>query len=120
VIPRPERALLHVCYSPADEGWVYGRRLPALGLAEGQCRTRADDRLGELQLTEIVKAIEECLVTVVISSSASRWDPLFEHVSSLALHAAIEAGAPRFLVATRDVPLDPNQALHESVSPRGS
>lgn len=106
MIARPDRPLLYVCHAPADEGWVQGRMLPALGLVEGQYRTRADDRLGQLQLTEIVRAIEECLVTVVIVSSASRWDPLLEHVSSLALHAAIEAGDPRFLVATRDIPLE--------------
>jgi tetratricopeptide (TPR) repeat protein len=103
---QPDRPLLYVCYAPADEGWVHGRMLPALGLAQAQYCTRADDRLGEPQLTEIVKAIEGCLVTVVIASSASRWDPLLEHVASLALHAAIEAGEPRFLVATRDVPLE--------------
>ena len=65
-------ALLHICHAPADHAWVHGRLLPALGLADGQYRTRADDGLGEMQLEAIAHAVDECRFTVLIASSASR------------------------------------------------
>src|SRR3954466_10898279 len=68
-----DRPLLHICYAPADHEWVHGRMVHELGLADSQYRTRADD-LGELQLEAIARAVEECRFTVLIASSASRWD----------------------------------------------
>jgi hypothetical protein len=66
-----------------------------LGLNDSQYRTRADDGLGELQIQEIARAVEECRFTVLIASSAARWDKLAQFAAGLAQHASLAArGAP--------------------------
>ncbi len=86
----PEKPLLHLCFAPSDEAWVHGRMLPALGLASGQYHTRADDGLGELQLAAIAHAVDDCRFTVLIASSAARWDKLTQFAAELAQHASLE------------------------------
>lgn len=99
---RAERPLLYVIHALADEGWVLGRMLPALGLAEGQYRTQTGGGLGALQIDQIVKAVEDCRFTAIVVSSA--WDRFREFAMTLALHVAVEAGDPKFVVITRGVP----------------
>jgi len=97
-----EPPLLHICHAPADHGWVRGRMLPALGLVEHQVRTRADDAPGELQLAEIERMVDECRITVLIASSAARWDRMTQLAARLAQHATAEHDAPRLVVIARD------------------
>jgi tetratricopeptide (TPR) repeat protein len=99
---RPEQPLLNICHASADYGWVHGRMLPALGLEDRQYRTRADDSQGELQLDEIRRAVEECRFTVLVASSAARWDRLAQFAASLAQHAALEQATPRLIIIARD------------------
>src|SRR5262245_7292872 len=94
--------LLHICYAPADHGWVYGRLVRELGLRDGQYRTREDDGLGEPQLEAIEKAVDQCRFTVLIASSAARWDALMQFAATLAQHARLEGGPPRLIVIARD------------------
>lgn len=96
------RPLLHICYAQEDHAWVYGRMLPALGVVEGQCRTRADDALGDMQLDAIARAVEECRFTLLVASSASRWDKLTQFAAALAQHAGLERSAPRLVIIARD------------------
>jgi tetratricopeptide (TPR) repeat protein len=105
--PDPGQPLLYLCYAPADDAWVHGRMVHELGLKNGQYRTRADDRLGELQLHEIASAVEECRFTVLIASSAARWDKLAQFAAGLAQHAGVadEHDAPRLVIVARDFAL---------------
>jgi tetratricopeptide (TPR) repeat protein len=79
-----------------------------LGLSEGQYRTRADDGIGELQLQEIARAVEDCRFTVLIASSAARWDRIAQFAAGLAQHAGLThdpahgRDAPRLIVIARD------------------
>jgi hypothetical protein len=73
-----------------------------LGLAEGQYRTREDDGLGEQQLQAIERAVDECRFTVLIASSAARWDKLAGLAAGLAQHAGLEDGVPRLIIIARD------------------
>jgi len=100
-----DRPLLHICYAPADHEWVHGRMVHELGLADGQYRTRADG-VGELQLEAIARAVDECRFTVLIASSASRWDALARFAATLAQHAGLERQAPRLIVVARDFTLE--------------
>jgi hypothetical protein len=94
--------LLYICHAPADHGWVHGHMLPALGLAAGQYRTRADDVMGDLQLAEIARAVEECRFTVLVASSAARADHVVQFAAGLAQHLTIEARTPRLIIVSRD------------------
>src|SRR5215510_9443408 len=96
------RPLLHICHAPGDDAWVHGRMVPELGLGPGQFRTRADDTLGALQIAEIERAVDECRFTVLIASTAARWDALAQHAAALARHAGIESGRPRLIIIARD------------------
>jgi tetratricopeptide (TPR) repeat protein len=73
-----------------------------LGLEASQYRTRADDDLGELQLTAIERAVEECRFTVLVASTASRWNKLAQLAAALAQHAGIEDQTPRLIIIARD------------------
>jgi len=75
-----------------------------LGLVDSQYRTRADG-LGELQLEAIARAVDECRYTVLIASSASRWDALVRFAATLAQHAGLERQAPRLIILARDFAL---------------
>ena len=97
-----DRPLLHICHAPADRGWVHGRMVYELGLRPGQYRTREDDGLGELQLQAIADAVEQCRFTVLVASSAARWDKLAQFAAGLAQHAGLEDQAPRLLILARD------------------
>lgn len=97
-----DRPLLHICYAPAERGWVHGRMLCELGLQAGQYRTREDDGLGELQLQAIAEAVEQCRFTVFIASSAARWDKLAQFAAGLAQHAGLENQTPRLIIIARD------------------
>jgi len=77
------KSLLHICYAPADHAWVHGRMVHELGLSQGQYHTRADDNLGELQLQAIAHAVDECRFTVLVASSATRWDKLTQFAAAL-------------------------------------
>ena len=96
------KPLLHICYAPADRGWVHGRMLCELGLQAGQYHTREDDGLGELQLQAIADAVEQCRFTVLIASSAARWDKLTQFAAGLAQHAGLEGQTPRLIIIARD------------------
>lgn len=97
-----DRPLLHICYAPADRGWVHGRMVSELGLRDGQYRTREDDGLGELQLQAIASAVDECRFTVLIASTAACWDKLAQFAAALAQHAGLEGDAPRLIIVARD------------------
>jgi len=101
----PDRPLLHICYAPEDHAWVHGRMLPALGVVEGQYRTRADDALGDVQLEAIGRAVEECRFTLLIASSAARWDKFTQFAAVLAQHVGLEGAAPRLVIVARDFTL---------------
>jgi hypothetical protein len=77
--------------------------LPALGLVAEQYRTRTDDALGEQQLSEIARAVEECRYTVLVASDAACRDRLVRFAADLAQHAAVEQQTPRFFVIEREV-----------------
>lgn len=98
----PEPPLLHICHAPVDHGWVRGRMLPALGLTAGQYRTREEDGLGELQVAEIARAVEDCRYTVLIASRAARWDRWVQLAAALAQHVSIEQQAPRLFIIVLD------------------
>jgi hypothetical protein len=100
-----EPPLLHICYAPDDHAWVHGRLIPALGLIEGRYRTRADDALGDVQLEAIGRAVEECRFTLLVASSAARWDRLTQYAAVLAQHAGWERSTPRLVVIARDFSL---------------
>ena len=87
--------LLHICYAPADRGWVHGRMIYELGLQAGQYRTREGDGLGEPQLQAIADAVEQCRFTVLVAASAARWDKLVQFAAGLAQHAGLENQTPR-------------------------
>jgi hypothetical protein len=97
-----DRPLLHICYAPADRGWVHGRMVRELGVEDRQVRTREDDGLGELQLQAIAEAVEACQFTVLIASSAARWDKLAQFAAGLAQHAGLEGDVPRLIIVARD------------------
>jgi tetratricopeptide (TPR) repeat protein len=101
----PGKPLLHVCFAPTDEAWVRGRMVRELGLRDGQYRTRADDAMGELQLAEIARAVEECRFTVLIASSTARWDRLAQFAAGLAQHASLaqDQDTPRLVVIARNI-----------------
>jgi hypothetical protein len=73
-----------------------------LGLDASQYRTREDDGLGEPQLQAIERAVDECRFTVLIASSAARWDKLAGFAARLAQHAGLEGGVPRLIIIARD------------------
>jgi hypothetical protein len=100
-----EPPLLHICFAPDDSAWVHGRLIPALGLHRGQYRTRADDALGDVQLEAIAHAVEDCRFTLLIASSASRWDRLTQYAATLAQHAGWERSTPRLVIIARDFAL---------------
>ncbi len=102
-----DRPLLHICYAPADRGWVHGRMVRELGLEGGQVRTREDDGVGELQLEAIARAVEACRFTVLIASSAARWDTLAQFAAALAQYAGLEGDVPRLIIVARDFALSP-------------
>lgn len=77
-----------------------------LGLEAHQYRTRADDGLGELQLTAIEHAIDKCRFTVLVASTAARWNKLAQFAATLAQHRGLEDAAPRLIVVARDFSLD--------------
>lgn len=97
-----DRPLLHICHAPADGPWVLGWLIPALGLRDGQCSTREQDGLGELQIEALAGAVERSPLTLLIASGATRDDRLAQLGAALAQHAGIEAGAPRLIVLVRD------------------
>jgi len=103
-----DKPLLHICHAPADDAWVHGRMVHELGLKAGQYRTRADDGLGELQLHEIARAVEECRFTVLVASSAARWDKLAQFAAGLAQHAGLAQAheTARLIIVARDFALD--------------
>jgi tetratricopeptide (TPR) repeat protein len=104
--PRADRPLLHICHAPADHAWVHGRLVRELGLEATQYRTRADDDLGQLQLSAIESAVGECRFTVLVASTAARWNKLAQLAAALAQHAGIEDQAPRLIIIARDFALD--------------
>jgi tetratricopeptide (TPR) repeat protein len=73
-----------------------------LGLHAGQYLTREDDGLGELQLQAIADAVEQCRFTVLVASSAARWDTLAQFAAGLAQHAGLEDQTPRLIIIARD------------------
>jgi hypothetical protein len=85
-----DKPLLHICYAPADQAWVHGRMVCELGLEASQYRTRADDGLGELQLAAIERAVDECRFTVLVASTAARWNRLAQFAAALAQHRGLE------------------------------
>jgi hypothetical protein len=99
------KPLLHLCYAPSDDAWVRGRMVRELGLNEGQYRTRADDDVGEPTLQEIARAVEECRFTVLIASSAARWDTLAQFAARLAQYAGVEHETARLVIVARDFAL---------------
>ncbi|HWO18787.1 MAG TPA: tetratricopeptide repeat protein [Kofleriaceae bacterium] len=94
--------LLHITHARQDEAWVHGVLLPALGLAEGQFWTRAEDDLGALRLEELERAVESCRYTLLVASGAARADQWAQFAGLLAEHLGVEEGKPRLLVVTRD------------------
>ena len=76
-----------------------------LGLQMNQYRTREDDGLGELQLQAIADAVEQCRFTVLVASSAARWNKLAQLAAALAQHAGLESDVPRLLNLARDFEL---------------
>jgi hypothetical protein len=101
VVPAPQR-LLHITHARQDEAWVEGVLIPALGLAEGQYWTRAEDDLGALKLEELERAVVSCRYTLLVASGAARADQWAQFAGLLAEHLGIEEGKPRLLVVTRD------------------
>lgn len=98
----PAQRLLHITHARQDEAWVHGVLIPALGLAEGQFWTRAEDDLGALKLEELERAVVSCRYTLLVASSAARVDQWTQLASMLAEHLGLEEGKPRLLVVTRD------------------
>src|SRR4051812_19541068 len=107
---QPDQPLLHICYAPADHAWVHGRMVRELGLEPGQYHTRADDGLGELQLAAIERAIDECRFTVLVASTAARWNKLAQFAANLAQHRGLEDQPPRLIIVARDFALDAKAA----------
>lgn len=104
------RPLLHICCAHADHAWVHGRMVRELGLESEQYRTRADDGLGELQLAAIEQAVRECRFTVLVASTAARWNKLAQFAAALAQQAGVEDDAPRLIIIARDFALDSEAA----------
>lgn len=97
-----DRPLVHICHAPADEPWVLGWLIPALGLRDGQWSTRDQDTLGELQIEALGDAVERSPLTLLVASGAAREDRLAQLGAALAQHAGLEDGAPRLIVLVRD------------------
>jgi hypothetical protein len=55
----------------------------------------------QLQLQEIARAVENSRFTVLVASSASRWDQLAQFAAELAQHAGLEQRAPRLVIVAR-------------------
>jgi hypothetical protein len=102
VMPSETQPLLHITHACQDEAWVQGVLLPALGLAEGQYWTRAEDDLGVLKLDGIERAVQACRYTLLVASSAARVDQWAQFAGQLAEHLGIEEGKPRLLLVSRD------------------
>ena len=102
-----EEPLLHICHdichAAADRGWVHGGTVRGLGLADGPYRARKGHGLGELHLEAIAKAIDECRFTILIPTSAARWDRLAQCAATLAQHARLEGESPRLIIVARDL-----------------
>ncbi len=94
--------LLHITHARHDEAWVQGVLIPALGLAERQYWTRAEDDLGALKLEELERAVVSCRYTLLVASGAGQADQWTQFAGTLAEHLGIEEGKPRLLVVTRD------------------
>src|SRR6185369_13575096 len=106
----PLERLLHITHARQDEAWVQGFLIPALGLAEGQFWTRAEDDLGALKLEELERAVESCRYTLLVASSAARADEWTQFAGVLAQHLGLEEGKPRLLVVTRGFEPDSERA----------
>jgi tetratricopeptide (TPR) repeat protein len=108
--------LLYITHARQDEAWVQGVLIPALGLAEGQFWTRAEDDLDALkrgergELEELERAVVSCRYTLLVASSAARADEWTQFAGVLAQHLGIEEGKPRLLVVTRDFDPDSERA----------
>ncbi len=98
----PPQRLLHITHARHDEAWVHGVLIPALGLAEGQYWTHAEDSLDALKIEEIERAVESCRYTLLVASSAASADEWVQFAGLLAQHVGTEEGKPRLLVVTRD------------------
>ncbi len=107
--------LLHITHARQDEAWVQGVLIPALGLAEGQYWTRAEDDLGALKLEELERAVVSCRYTLLVASGAARADEWTQFAGLLAEHLGIEEGKPRLLVVTRD--FDPESERGKELLP---
>ena len=94
--------LLHITHARQDEAWVQGVLIPALGLAEDQVWTRAEDDLGALKVEELERAVVSCRYTLLVASGAARADQWTQFAGQLAEHLGVEEGKPRLLVVTRD------------------
>src|SRR5262245_21457930 len=59
IVATSPHLLLHITHARQDEAWVQGVLIPALGLAEGQFWTRAEDDLGAVKLAELERAVRD-------------------------------------------------------------
>ncbi|TMQ05962.1 MAG: hypothetical protein E6J91_39280, partial [Deltaproteobacteria bacterium] len=91
-MPAEPQHLLHITHARQDEAWVRGVVIPALGLAEGQYWTRAEDDVGALKLEELERAVRSCRYTLLVASSAGRVDQWAQFASLLAVRLGIEEG----------------------------
>ena len=104
---REATRLVHITHAAADDDWVRGTLIPALGLPADQVWTREEDDVGAPRLAELARAARACTYTVLVVSAAAQADAWASYGGVLAEHLALEDGKPRLLVVVRDVVTGP-------------
>jgi WD40 repeat protein len=100
-------AALCVIHADADQPFVRGYLLPALGLPEDQVRVTRARSLGQTAICDLERDLAACRVTVVVLTPAFLADPWAQYAELLASHAALggERGVVPLLLQRCDAPL---------------
>ena len=82
-------------------GRVGSPALPGLRGIAGR-RSPGFSRVGRRATCLPVEAVEACRFTVLVASSATRWDKLAQFAAGLAQHTGLEGDVPGLIIIARD------------------
>src|SRR6185436_17214730 len=83
---------LFVVHATADEPFVRGHLLPAVGLSPERVKLSSELALGAVKLVELERGVQSSRLTVIVLSSAFTTDRLAQLAELLASHASGTTG----------------------------
>jgi energy-coupling factor transporter ATP-binding protein EcfA2 len=93
---------LFICYAPADEAWVQGYLIPALGLPPERVLTRELFRLGAPTADEFERAVTESRYTLLVISQAYIVDEWTTFAAKLASFLSVDEEHDRLIPLWRE------------------